>query len=260
MTIFIHGPDGYRRTKRVHNAIEQFLDKYPGTGVRQFDVEEDVDWLSAIKPFIGGNALFSRSTLAVLSGALSATPKQIQSLVELTKNSKDSHLVLVDAKAKLTKPFSFLEEEEITTESFQLLTGKEWETFVLREAKKREVGLTKSSLSVLLRVFSGDSWGVVMELETLSLMSTKQQEERLTRLDVVPRIGNLWGAIGSVTSGAPLDRLVAIERLLGAGEAPAKLFALAAYKAPAALGAAGDEAIKLGEWDHEESLLSLAIN
>lgn len=260
MTILIHGADGYRRSQRLRILLEQFLGKYPGLGLRRIDGELDEEPEKKVADILGSTSFFAPRTMVVLTSALTLTPAQLKPLVEKTSKSESLHLILVAETDKLAKTYARLTEDDVKQEAFLSLTGSEWATFVAREAKVRDLALTKPQLQQLTYAFPGDSWGVATELDVLAGMPESMREERLAETSRSVSQGSpSWFEIRKLGQGSPLQRLVTLARLEASGDAAAKLFAMAAYSANPVAAAKGDVNVKTGGWDHEEALIALAV-
>jgi DNA polymerase III delta subunit len=260
VTIFLYGPDGYRRTKRLHNAFEQFLHKYPGLGIRRVDAELDANPAALVADLLSSASLFSPRTLVVLDSALTLTPDQLLPLIAKTVTSATNHLIFVADTDKITKPYARLLEPDIQGEVFPVLTGSEWAAFVAREAKAREVTLSKQELQALTYAFPGDSWGLATELDVLRYLIDAERAVRLRNLSTRSFSGAPnWGELRKLGSGPIASRLVTLANIEATGDAAAKTFAMAAYTANPKTAALGDRAVKQGGWDYEEALLALAL-
>lgn|GEM_PF-4419405 len=260
MTIFLHGSDGYRRTRRVQEAIRQFTDRYPGAAVRRIDAETDEAADETVAGILSSASLFSTRTLIVLENALTLTPARLKALVNRSSASATHHLVLVAGTDKPAKTYARLLEDDVTAEAFVPLTGKDWLAFVTREARARGLKPSAAALASLARAFAGDGWGIGTELDVLAAMPEELRGARLAEtLGSLPAAFG-WGDLRRLGSGDPVSRLVTLARIEAAGEPAAKTFAMAAYSAHPEAAADGDVAVKTGGWDFEEALVSLAIN
>lgn len=260
MTIFLHGPDGYRRTQRLKEALRQFLTKYPGVGIRRFDATLDEEVADKAAEIFGSTSLFSPRSLVVITDALELTPKELKPLVEKTSESETQHLILVADTEKIAKTYARLSEDDVTKEQFPILNGAAWGTFVARELKARDLELSRMAMNNIARAFLGDSWGLVTELDVLAAMPEELRSTRLNDLmKQMPQGAPSWNQLRQLGSGSPADRLVTLAYLETSPDPAAKTFAMAAYFAHPSAGAAGDIAVKTGGWDHEEALVALAL-
>jgi DNA polymerase III delta subunit len=260
VTILLHGTDGYRRSQRLRILLEQFLKKYPGVGVRRVDAELDEEPAEKVSEILGSSSLFSPRTLVVLTDALTLTPAQLKPLVEKTASSDTLHLILVADTDKLAKTYARLTQDDVKQEAFPVQTGSDWARFVAREAKVRGMELSKSQLQSITYAFPGDSWGVATELDVLAAMPEEMRVERITETSrTLPQGSPGWFEIRKLGQGSPIQRLVTLARLEASGDAPAKLFAMAAYSVNPVAAARGDVQIKTGGWEHEEALIALAV-
>lgn len=261
MTIFLHGSDGYRRSQRLRILIGQFLKKYPGVGIRRLDAELDEDAAGKAADLLGSASLFSPRTLVVLADALQIDAKELKPLIERTAASQNSHLILVADTDKPAKAYARLLESDVIAETFPVLTGGDWAQFIAREAKARNLPVTRQQLQQLAYAFPGDSWGVATELDVLAVMPEAMRDARIAQASRSVSAGTPgWNELRRIGTGSPAARLAALVRLEASGEAAAKLFAMAAYTAHPVAAATGDLAVKMGAWDHEEALIGLAVH
>lgn len=260
MTIFLHGPDSYRRTQRLHIALDQFTTKYPGLGVRRFDAEFDTDAFALTRDALASASLFSPRTLVVLTDALRLAPTELQQLIRLTVESQTQHLVLLTDVEKLTKPYASLVVPPVQIEVFPILSGAAWNDFVVRCLHKASLTLPSVERQQLSTLFLGDTWGLVREIDVLVAMPAALRHERLqeSRRDQ-ETFSVSWQQLRLLVTGTPPQRLSLLARIEASGDAAAKTFAMAGYSASAPVAARGDHDVKTGALDYEEALLGLVV-
>lgn len=271
MLIYLYGEDRYRRRERARMIVREFEKKYGNLGVEHEDAE-DVALFESLRERVGTPSLFSPLRLICVENMDPAILKASKELRVWLKSmvGEESVVLLLQSDAAPTRESFFLTEEPVTSERFDLLAGREIESFVLREAERRGLRLGRGELGEYVETYGGDTWGIVMELEKRSLMrgALPSSGEAESRGERVPQ--KTFFQLVMALSGARRveDRLIALEELVGVrGEEPAKIFNIMAARrmgersGDAARAVADlDVAVKSGELEYEEALLLQAIS
>jgi len=259
MVIFLYGPDDYRREAKKREILAEFQKKRSDLGVGKFDLTSDGE-LEKFREFLISQSLFQSAKMVILDNAFELEAKVLKKmLLEVLENKNIT--VLMSEKDKPVKVLDFLLKEPVVNQKFEFLEGREWENFILKEAKRVEVKITAGALRFLAAVYQNNSWGLVTELEKLAglgkeLVDVKDLEE----LGVEQR-PIFWSLIMGFKSQNLEQKLWALEKVLGSSEEPAKIFNILAYQLPDKLSdlARYDLMVKSGKLEYEEALLNLAI-
>jgi DNA polymerase III delta subunit len=259
MTILLHGPDDYRRVLRQQALAAQFAEKYGEIGQQSFDASDE-DELRAFSEALRATSLFSPRRFVLLTNALEAPNAILKDALARTADSKTLHCVLSDPAKTITKAQAFLTKPPIKIEPFQYLEGAAWLKFIATIAEREGVTLSKDLTSKLADIYSGNTWGLVTEIQTLALY-TKPNKDTHTSQPVTLQ-GSLWAQLGGLRSPSRPHRLAQLERMIAAGEPAPKLFALLSYQSKIILpeAAALDRRIKGGKLDYDDALLALVIS
>ena len=131
------------------------------------------DSLGDFKNFVKSQSIFETKKVVFLENALEVeSPDALVGELTPFLKSKDATVVLSE-HGKPTKAFSELLKKPALAQEFRQLDGKDWEKFISDIAKKRGVVLDDSALALLARVYAGNSWGLVMEIEKLGFLGKK---------------------------------------------------------------------------------------
>ncbi|RJP44920.1 hypothetical protein C4587_01360 [Candidatus Parcubacteria bacterium] len=260
MLIFLHGPDDYRRNRKKLAILEEFRKRHSGSWVGVFDLEEPEN-REGLRNFLAGQSIFDDAKLAVLENLSEVGPAAARELVEPIADSARV-TVLISENSLPMRQFGFLARHPAAAQSFELLSGRQWEEFVEKEAETRSIRLEAGALSFLSRVYAGDSWGLVTELEKLRWFGDRAvgaRELQAAGLEIPP---NVWTLLSLIRDASAGQRLAALEQVLARGEPPAKLFNILAssWTERTAAFASHDRAVKSGKLEYEETLLDLVLS
>ncbi len=260
MVIFLYGRDDYRREEKKRSIQAEFLKKYSGLAIGNFDIAEK-EGLDDLRSFLKSQSIFEVKKIAFVENALQIeTPDAfVKELAQFLK-SKDTTIVLSE-NGKPTKSFSVLLEKPSLAQEFRPLEGKDWEKFVSDTAKKCGVALDGSAFAFLARTYAGNSWGLATEMQKLSLLGKKsitQKDLEKTMLEVMP---DFWSVMNGLKSHEIGRRLFMLEKLFAVHEPAAKIFnMLASLRKERAREFAGyDLKIKSGKLEYEEALVDAVL-
>ncbi len=267
MIIFLYGPDSYRRQEKLKEYVERYEAKYNALSLSHFYLNQE-SGLEKLKDFSKSQSLFESSRVCVVWGIGDLEGKGEKDLINLLKEnlkSKDLTLIINEGK-KPTKEFNFLLKEPVISNKFENLSGNELQDFLEKEIKKREIVLDKESQNLLMAAYSGDTWGLVTELDKLSLLDGKKINKKIleNHLDIFLPV-NIYDVIykmrDSKSAGA---RLSLLEELFSRSEDPAMIFNITAISSYADKKwkesvADYDAAIKSGKLEYQEALLDLIL-
>lgn len=264
MTIFLYGPDDYRRGQKKKELIAEFQKKHSNLGISHFDLAEEGE-AEKLEEFLRNQSIFEPAKLAVLVNVFEAADTALSSadlaekLKAFARDSKTT--ILISAGNKPPKDLGFLAEPPVLWQEFELLKGEKWRLFVKKEAEKFGVGLSAAAMEHLARVFEGQGWRLSTELQKLSGLGKRTVEksdlENLS-LDIAPVF---WEGLSNLRSRNINQCLAALQKLFGQNEPAGKVFNIisAVWPEKIAAFAAYDLAVKSGKMDYEEALLDLVI-
>lgn len=261
MIITLYGPDTYRRKQKLDEIVRSYIEKKANLAYEVVDAEEEGALLRAVV-FWETPSLFQDTKLLVVKHALDiAEQSRLKKFLKIAATSKQSTLVLSEDTKLIRKEFYFLKEKPNQAQEFALLEGPEFFLFVGNEANKRNLKIESSALKILTEAFAGDSWGVVQELDKLTLLRVPQISLDLLKNCDIHREGDFFSYISDWFRKSAPERLQNLEQLFVAKNDPAKIFNVLAYQDKTQLRrfADYDVEIKSGRLEYEEALLELAI-
>lgn len=267
MIIFLYGPDAYRRQEKLKEIVGDYKKKHSSFSIENFDLEE-VDGLRRLSDFSRANSLFDAFKFGIVRSGDSlgkAEQKEFAGFLKEQADKKESALVLIFDK-KPVKELSFLLKKPVISQEFGDLTTDQFGLFIQKEAQRLDLKLDASCISLLMQAFQGDSWGLVTELEKLSLLDVKKinADTVAEHISIFSEM-NLFSALNSIrSSGDIAERLRIFDELLDRNEDPAMLFnmiAVAPYEGKRwkEMVADYDAAVKSGKMEYEEALLDIAL-
>lgn len=249
MVIYLFGPDSYRRGEKLREVVSEYEKKHSRLTIERFDLEEE-GAKENLAEFLASTSLFEPTKLAVVSG-LETTDKKFGDSLKLCLEDKNTTLVVV-ADKKLGKDFAWLQESRHAQE-FEHLESSPYLAWAKKEAEKRGAKISPETLRLLRETYAGDSWGLITELEKISLGG--KFEGGLDIPEFFPLVQRIKG------SGTLPQRLSALAHALD-HEDPAAVFNVAASIASPEQKvkfADYDVAVKSGKLEYEEVLLDLVI-
>lgn len=270
MIIFLYGLDSYRQRKKLNEIVGQYGQKHLTCEKFELDSPEANDEFLRLKEFSRNRSIFEKEKLAITAGLFEFAVENEKQIIEFLKanlQDKDFTIVVSEGK-KPNKNFAFLLEQPVLFQEFANLENEKLEFFIKKEAEKRELKLTVDAIKFLARIFNNDSWGLINELDKLSLFSSVSFDaDRLKNLidDFRPLImDQFFSRLYALSGSRPLkQKIVGLEVLLNSEE-PAKIFNILAASSrnrPMEIKrfADYDVAVKSGKIDYEEALLDLCL-
>jgi DNA polymerase III delta subunit len=256
MIIYLYGPDSYRRLQKQKEVLLEYQKKHASAGVERFYLNEEGQW-QKFKDSVRNKSLFSRRRLIFVYGLsdLKLGKDDQDFLRTLTK--LEDVAVIFSEDSKPDEDLVFLLKEPALAQEFGLLTGSELHNFIANEIRTRGIKLEPVFVQSLADFYGGDVWGVVTELDKVSLVSTPLFPITGPRLvSGVPFFKLLY----SLGSRNIKDRLRSLEILL-ASEDHAKIFNFLAYQKGVNKNAFAeyDVAVKSGRLDYSSALTDFVL-
>ncbi len=260
MLIFLYGPDDYRREEKRRSIKEEFLKKNSGLSAGSFDLLEP-EAPEQFRNFIRAQSIFETKKIVFVEHAFDIDPHEslIKELTALIENKNTT--VVLSERGKPLKAFSFLLEKPVLAQEFKNLEGKEWERFIASVAKERGVEFEAGALGFLARVYAGNSWGLVTELEKVRTLGTRPVSQKDLEAAMLEAVPDYWGLMNGLRSPDLGRRLSALQKLFSANEPAAKAFNILSsmWKEKARQFANYDLKIKSGKLEYEEALLDTVL-
>jgi hypothetical protein len=265
--LLFYGKDSYRRKQKIDEIIAAYRLKHGDLGVFKADCGDGLEAFDEAVEFLKNQSLFDPLKIVILksfSGAdfkESKRVKELKALVAIYKDSKNT--IIFSAENKPGADFKFLLSEDIKTQEFPELDEAGMTKFIKNEALKRDLRLDNNQIFLLKESFEEDTWGLVTELDKLSLSGGSFFIEKRSQIPEYFQTLNIF-KFGKTVN----HRLWALEALLSQlREDPARVFNSLSYgRAPIdqkkwlEILADYDVAVKSGKLDYEEVLTDLAIS
>lgn len=272
MLIFLYGPDSYQRIQKLNEIVENFRKRQSNLSHERFDVSSDDEFLK-FQTFARNRSIFDPVRLAILDGfdpspfrkkGEGLTASNLKELKEILKaNHKNEDLMIIlNSSSKPATGFTVLVKEPTKVQEFPALKGVEVSNFIKKTAKTLGFTINASMVQALVQTFGGNTWGIVTELEKMTLANDQTEPV----LSIHKPADNFFPLINTLKYGRSLkDRLVALEVILSdRKDEPAKVFNMLAYRLrnqkEADALADYDVAVKSGKLEYEEVLLDYTLN
>lgn len=259
MIIYIYNEDDWRAIQRKNELIQKFNQKYPKSGIHFFDLEKEND-LEFFLNFLENQSLFSEKKLGIVYNLFNLNKKDI--IFKIKSILKDENIyLLIFEKNKPNKNWEFLQKKPAIFEKFEILKNKKWADFVLNEIKKRNINLNNQAFNLLIKIYEGDSFRLINDLEKLSLLNKKNiNQEDLNEINIEIS-SNFWNLLNQLKNKNLTLRLEAFEKILNLKESLDKIFNILAYNWNEKIQdfAKYDLAKKSGKIDYEEALLDAIL-
>ncbi|MDP3014820.1 MAG: hypothetical protein Q8N28_00105 [bacterium] len=280
MLIFLYGSDSYRRQKKLNYYTEEYRKKYSNLSCDFFDLENPEEFLR-LKEFSGQQLLFDNKKMAVLNNVFEIETKELKVFLKKYIDLED-FTILISEDNLPSKELEFMIKKAFKVEEFKELKNENWRFFVQKEAKERKAVLTPGAVNFLAEVYKNDNWGLVNELDKISLWHSNSAPSPID-IEDLKKIGDynyespdIFAFINAVSLPTadlsqgernwPLARrIIALEKLFISQEEPVKIFNIFASlnRLPRQIIeklADCDIMVKSGKMDYEEVLVDLALS
>jgi DNA polymerase III delta subunit len=258
MIIFILAKDEWRARERKNELILSFKKNHPEAIINVFDLEENNN-IESFSNFLENQSLFEKEKLSIVYNLFSSNKKELGDKIKKILFNKNIY-VLIYEKNTPSKQFNFLLKKPVIYEKFEILTGKDFYNFALKEAKKRNLNLTPSALNFLIQFSENNSFKLITELEKISFLNNKQidlKDLNNLGIEIQP---DFWLLINQLKNPDLKLRMEAFEKILNFKEPLGKIFNILAYSSQKIENfAIYDRAIKSGKLDYDEALLDFIL-
>jgi DNA polymerase III delta subunit len=255
MIIYLYGSDSYRRQQKLKEIIQKYREKHSNLTIDRFYFDEEGEFLR-FKDFSSNQSLFGGSKMGIIYNLASANKQK--ELIDLIKKFLDSDCLnlLISEEKELDKEFDFLHKKPVLVQNFKTLSPLETINFIKTEAQKKKIELSIQTIDYLMKTCGSDTWGLLNELNKLSLGGKIESQYHYEKND-------LFFLIDKIVKSPSIDsRLKTLEILLD-NEEPAMIFNFVASisRNPLKIKMADyDAMIKSGKLNYEEALLDLVIS
>jgi DNA polymerase III delta subunit len=272
MIVFLYGLDSYRRLKKVQEIVGEYRKKHSNLNLERFDLSEPEEF-DRLKEFASALSIFDSVRLAIVEGIF-GHPNSIIEFLKSNLKSEDITLLISENESPSEK-FNFLLKKPVLNQEFKNLEGERLKFFIKKEAQSRGAELTARAIKYLAENFKENSWGVVTELDKISLFGRKLVDVGdLQKIGDFYKSPNVFNFIGlffktykSYRSNRTYEQRLALknlESLFLSHEEPKKIFNILASMSRSRelinKLADYDVAVKSGKLDYEEVLLELSLS
>lgn len=271
MISYCYGPDSYRRIQKVHELLRVAKEMHDGADFFAVDFSEKPGAWREAREFLQQQSMFADSKILLVRESGEAEEKGEKEWLKTLKlySEKDHvHVIISDSWEKPRKAFTFLLASPVKTFFFEQLTGRALAQFLRMKAEECGVILDMGAWEYFLKFLAAgadETWSGVRELEKLALMGFKGSITEAQLREVLRWTAHtdaFAAARKLLARGDAKKKIMILEWLLAQGEEPARLFNLLAYVAhgeDAVRLADLDIAVKSGNADYEEALLSFVL-
>jgi DNA polymerase III subunit delta len=244
MIIFLYGEDDFRSSEKLKEIKEKFIrSDSEGAGLSVLDLSEkpEADVLSAF----GSLGLFSQKRLVIvknliLSGA-KENQEEVQKYLKKNKNIASSNdLVVVfweeNAPRKNNALFKFLysKVEKVKAQSFEKITGKKLEQWILKKiaGREKEIKISSWALGKLIAYAGNETRILENEIKKLvDFCSPGMINEEAVELLVKSNLdGNIFATIDAMAENNKSKAATLLQNHLEKGEEPFYLFSMFVYQ------------------------------
>ena len=257
MIIFLYGEDSYRRLKKQLAIETAYEAKRGNLSKERFDLS-DPNEVVRLRNFLVNRSMFEDKKLAVINNLYEAEGnKDLKEYLKNEVDGKESVLLIIADKTHPVK-FKFLVDVPVQAQEFAALSDSQLNSFISKEAERLGLKLSAETVKSIRELFSGDTWGIVTELEKLSLSSSRDIQKK--------RNDDYFSLINALKGYGDFKRkLSALEIILSdRRDDPARVFNSLSYrlsnKKEAEVFANYDVAVKSGKLDYEEVLLDFVLS
>lgn len=257
MIIFLYGEDSYRRLKKQLDIETAYEAKRGNLSKERFDLS-DSNEIGRLRSFLVNRSMFEDMKLAVLNNLYEAEDnKDLKEYIKNELHSKES-VILISADKKPPVKFKFLTEEPVQAQEFAALSDTQLSSFINKEAGRLNLTLPVETVKAIKNLFSGDTWGIVTELEKLSLSSNRDVQKK--RNDDYFSLVNALKGYGDFKRKLSALEIILSDRRDDAARVFNSLSFRLANKKEAEVFANYDVAVKSGKLDYEEVLLDFVLS
>ncbi|KKU51900.1 MAG: polymerase III, delta subunit protein [Parcubacteria group bacterium GW2011_GWA2_47_10] len=175
MIYMLYGPDTYRSRKKMRQIIDELQKKHGGNlALEKFDADED--GASRVMSATDTASLFQEKKLVVIERLLSSKKSGLIALLlpkfEEWGKSKTDFFILWDEDIAEKKGTSELLKHALKSQEFAPLSREQARSFIAAKAKTLGVRMSPKEEVLLLARHKNNLWGIVRELEKISLGGT----------------------------------------------------------------------------------------
>lgn len=219
MIYLFYGPSEYVRQRKLKALSAAILEKKSQTAFGKFSLDEEGE-VEKLYEFIVPRSLFeSAKRVAIVKNSEDAINNEIfKRIVLLLGTDKESVLVFNENWEKKDIPgiiSSIIKDGNVKEFYFEKLTERQVKIYLNKEMKLRNILVESSALDYLLKIFWGNIYACVNELEKLSFLKVPITKTLLLSMDEYREEGGIFDFSRAVSFNSNLrEKLFLWERLL----------------------------------------------
>jgi DNA polymerase-3 subunit delta len=244
MLIFLYGSDSYRLKQNLDKIINEYRKKHTsGLNFLLVDLAESAqEGLGRLDEFVKTSSFFDEKKFAVVKNGFEKSAGVLD-LIERWGLAKDKDRIFAfvenGPKEELVKKdkklFFTLAARPNISRSFDPLSGRQLEKWILERGKKLGLVLDRGVLMELVSYEGHDLWQLNLELEKIAnfAMATgksKISSEELKSLVIRPLNLNIFETVEAIGARDKGRAIVLLNRHLESGTDPYYLFSMVVYQ------------------------------
>jgi DNA polymerase III delta subunit len=219
MIYLFYGLNEYGRQRKLKTFSSAILEKKPQTAFGRFSLDEEGE-VEKLYEFIVPRSLFEAAKrVAIVKNSMSAVDSEIfKRIVLLLGTDKESALVFNENWEERDIPeilVSLIKDGNIKEFYSEKLSERQVKIYLNQEMKLRNISIEPAALDYLLKVFWGDIYACVNELEKLSFLNVPITQKLLLSMDEYQKESGIFDFSRAVSFNSTLrEKLLLWEKLL----------------------------------------------
>jgi DNA polymerase III delta subunit len=269
MIYLFYGPNEYGRQRKLKALSSAILEKKPQTAFGKFSLDEEGE-VEKLYEFIVPRSLFEAAKrVAIVKNSVIITGSEIfKRIVLLLGTDKESVLVFNENWEKKDIPeilLPLIKDDNVKEFYFEKLSERQVKIYLSQEVKTRNISIDPAALDYLLKVFWGNIYACVNELEKLSFLNIPITKPLLLSMDEYQEESGIFNFSRAISSNYALrEKLFLWENVLFQridGHIVLNYLAKAAGNLSLIKKIADiDVSVKTGVLDPEQALLSMLLS
>lgn len=241
MVIFLYGPDNYRLKQETNSVILKYKQKH-SSGLNFFSINLNNDDPAKLKEAVRTVSFFDEVKLILVKNSFT-DKKKAEAVSEIIKEfeliSIKSPVILFsenleekDLKSQNSKLFGILSSKDNLVRNFEVLEGRKFEDWVIKEFYDRNCHVSPAIAKLLIQRIGNDTIRLVSEIEKLSNFKLKGEakEEDLNLLVPADIETNIFNFLDAITSGNKAKAFELLYKELKTGRDPHYLLTMVVYQ------------------------------
>jgi len=221
-----------------------------------------------LRDFNKNRSLFDALRFGIVSGISSLEgkdKKELSAILSENLDNKDA-VILISEEKKPAKEFGFLLKKPVLSQEFKDLDSAQARRFLQEASKERDLKLDRESQELLIKVYEGNVWGLVTELDKLALLNKREVSyEMLKSHSDLSFLANVYSTIHEMRNSRRIERrLSLLEQSMLRNVDSGMIFNIFSTflkdLAERVRAADYDVLVKSGRLEYQEALFALLLN